>query len=71
MRKSRGGGHGGAYVPAALKAALARASAQGKRLGRKPCAAPASRFEAVAHLSLTRRRMSCVSVHWVAGCQIA
>ena len=52
MRKSRGGGHGGAYVPAALKAALARASAQGKRLGRKPCAAPASRFEAVAHRSL-------------------
>ena len=52
MRKSRGGGHGGAYVPAALKAALARASAQGKRLGRKPCAIPDSRFEAVAHLSL-------------------
>jgi len=37
-----------------VRAGLARAKAQGKRLGRKPCAIPESRFEATAHLSLRK-----------------
>jgi DNA invertase Pin-like site-specific DNA recombinase len=35
-----------------VKAGLARAKAQGKKLGRKPCTIPDSRFEAVSDLSL-------------------
>ena len=35
-----------------VKAGLARAKAQGKRLGRRPCAIPDERFEALSELSL-------------------
>jgi DNA invertase Pin-like site-specific DNA recombinase len=50
-----------------VKAGLARAKAQGKRLGRKPCAITDAQFESVAHLSLreagTRLGVSRSVVH--------